>query len=221
MHSLFDVFQCIDTLYNYLEQFKLEYNKSGFPIFTKEMFLCKYPQLVIPYYLRNNKIVDNKKSTLLCFYCPDFRIYPRFSKIEEDIATYKEYMGVIGSDITVTADMDIEWQNALMLLNQLHMVALAANDIKIVFNLRNGNGESLKNFSSVPKNIMCASGFLGCERQKSKTNFHYLTKVMSVKPSKLILYGKKDIIIENQLDLMGIDYKRYDDFHTISKRGAA
>lgn len=221
MHSLLNVFQCIDKLYDYLEQFKLKYDRNGFPIFTKEMFLCKYPQLVIPYYLRNNKIVKNRKSTLLCFYCPDFRIYPRFTNIEKDIVTYQEYMGVIGSDITVTADMDIEWQNALMLLNQLHMAVLAVNGIKIVFNLRNGNDETLKNFSVIPKNIMCASGFLGCEKQKVHSDFRYLSKVMYVKPSKLILYGKKDSIIENQLNLMGIEYKRYDDFHTISKRGVA
>ena len=36
-----------------------------------------------------------------------------------DIREYKEYLGVCGLDITITDDMDIEWQQSIILLNQL------------------------------------------------------------------------------------------------------
>lgn len=47
----------------------------------------------------------------------------------------KKFMGVIGSDLTVTSDTDLEWQEAIMLVNQLYMAVLAVNNVKVVQNI--------------------------------------------------------------------------------------
>jgi len=130
---------------------------------------------------------------------------------------YRRYKGVIGLDITVTEDMDLEWQNAIMLLNQLFLAVLGCNGIKIVLNARNGSPSTLSNFSSVPKNVMCATSFLGCSNLKNDMNYSFISKILYLMPSKLLIYGKRDRIAEKQLDTMGIDYRIYPDMHRISK----
>ena len=47
-------------------------------------------------------------------------------------------------DATVTQDMDLEWQEEMMLLNQLFMAVLAVNDVRVVANLRTGSRETFR-----------------------------------------------------------------------------
>ena len=68
---------------------------------------------------RKDRIVTNKKKTALCFYCSDIIIFRRLAKLLDEIDIYKEYMGVIAFDITVTRDMDIEYQELIMEINLL------------------------------------------------------------------------------------------------------
>ena len=66
---------------------------------------------------------------------------------------------------------------------------------------------------------MCCSGFLGCEVSKNiEEASEYVNKILCIFPSKLMIYGKKDPLVNEQLDNLGIDYKYFDDFHTASKR---
>ena len=118
-------------------------------------------------------------------------------------------MGVIGADVTVTSDMDLEWQAEIMLLNQLFTATLAVNGIKVIANLRCGGVESEAFLSSIPQGVMCASGFLGCQKVPSVSDLGYLAKVVRVLPSKLILYGKSDCVAERQLTENGISWRRY------------
>ncbi len=214
--NLLDIFQITDNYLSYLKD-KIDFTEDGFPIFTKEMFLEEKPDMVITYANRKNKIVVNPKKTVLCFYDNDNTLYVRAEKVLNDIEEYKKYMGVIGLDITVTSDMDEEWQRATILLNQLHLAILACNGIKIVANLRIGSNETLNCLNSIPKNVMCGSGFLGCSRQTDATDFSYISKVLSVMPSTLLIYGKHDMAAEEQLNTMGIDYSIYPDLHRICK----
>ena len=100
-----------------------------------------------------------------------------------------------------------------MLANQLFMAVLAVNGIKVVMNTRSGNADSYKCFRYIPKGVMCSSSFLGCHSARNyDESIEYINKVLYLRPSKLLIYGKKDIIIENRLEMLGVNYRRMDDF---------
>lgn len=215
--NLQDIFTITDELYLYLENKDIDFDEDGFPIFREEMFLKEWPELVIPYAQRKNRRVTNPKKTLLCFFDKDHKLYPRLGKVLDEINEYKNYMGAVGLDVTITEDMDDEWQTAIFLLNQLFLAVLAVNDIKIVINTRSAGLDLGHAFRNYPQQVMAASGFLGCDGIKEERDYLYLEKILSIMPSKLILYGKRDKRAEEQLLTMGIDYRVYTDFHRLCK----
>ncbi|MBO4909780.1 MAG: DUF4417 domain-containing protein [Lachnospiraceae bacterium] len=217
IQSIMDIISITDFLYQYLSDKDIDINDDGFPIFRPEMFLTEWPDLVIPYSQRKNGRVVDKEKTVICFFDKDHRLYPRVSKVLDDIAEYKQYMGVIGLDITITNDMDEEWQRMIFLLNQLFLAVLAVNGIKIIINSRTGGLDPTELFKSIPSGIMVASGFLGCDKITSESDLTYVKKIMALLPGKLIIYGKHDRITEKQLDTVGIDYRVYKDFHRLCK----
>lgn len=218
MKNLFDLIKTADNYITYLKEKNFKFDENGFPIFEKEMFLEVQPELIVPYTNRNDKRVKNKKRTLLCTFSPDTRIYPRFKNIFNEIDTYKQYLGVATPDITITEDMDIEWQQAIILLNQLFAAILVVNGIKIVLNTRIGSKENIKLYKNYPKNIMCISGFLGCKKEDI-LNYTYISKILTLLPSTLLIYGKEDKNINEKLNTIGINYKYFLDFHSQCKKG--
>lgn len=120
-------------------------------------------------------------------------------------------------DITITRDMDFEMQEMIMLANQLFVATLVVNNIKIIFNTRNGTLNTLNCFKHVPRHVMCASGFLGCDNSSDIfSSSPYVNKILRLMPSKLLIYGKHDYIVDQQLESLGINYRYYSDFHTRS-----
>jgi len=127
--NLYELCLIADRFVEYLDG-KVEFSEDGFPVFRKEMFLDEEPDLIVPFYNRNNKIVADRAKTVLCFFSSDSDLYRRLENVFDDLDEYKKCMGVIGLDITVTDDMDPEWQNMIMLVNQLffgNLVMLAIN----------------------------------------------------------------------------------------------
>ncbi|MBO4787990.1 MAG: DUF4417 domain-containing protein [Lachnospiraceae bacterium] len=220
MNSLLDVFMLTDKLVTYLKKKGFAFTSEGYPVFAKEMFLNEIPDLIVPVQQRKNRRVRNKKKTVISFFCGDEYIYRRLAKILDEIDEYKEYMGVIGSDITVTQDMDLEWQRAIILLNQLVMAVFAANGIKIVLNTRMGSRETKDMFRYMPKGIMIASGFRGGDRECSNNDFGYVAKVLSFLPSKLLIYGRCHKSVLKRLDTLGIEYVLYKDFRDLCREVA-
>ncbi len=216
LNNLLDFFQITDKYLTYLSD-KIEFSNDGFPIFTKEMFLEEEPEMIIPYYNRHNKLVKEPSKTVICFFGADSSLYHRLEKVLNELDEYRQFQGVIGLDVTVTADMDPEWQNAIMLLNQLFLAVLACNGIKIVMNARIGSPGTVKNLCGFPKNIVCATGFLGCDKLSSDSDLTFISKILYLMPSKLLIYGKHDKIAEKQLTMMGIDYRVYPDLHRLCK----
>lgn len=214
--NLYELCKIADEYTSYLNG-KIQFSENGFPVFRKEMFLNSEPEIIVPFHNRNNKAVSDPAKTVLCFFSRDPDLYRRLEKVFDEIDEYKKCMGVIGLDITVTSDMDIEWQNMIMLVNQLFLAILAYNGVKIVMNARVGNLQSIQNLSGFPKGIICATSFLGCDRLKSSYDFSFISKVLYILPSKLLIYGKHDKIAEKQLLNMGIDYRVYTDFHRLTK----
>lgn len=217
--NLVDIMALVDDYSSYLEVRGCAFDEEGFPLLDRNCFLKAWPDQVVPFRNRKSKFVKDPKKTALCFFCEDERIYPRLEKVLDEVQEYRRFMGVIASDVTVTADMDIEWQKETMLLNQLFMAILAVNEIKVVLNLRNGSAASLSCFDSIPPGVMCASGTLGCAITESALDMTYTAKLMRVRPGRVLMYGKPDPIMEDQLDLAGIPYRRYVDFHQLSKKG--
>lgn len=217
VHNSYDLMVVIDKLYQYLFKKGFSFDPRGFPIFEKYMFLTEWPNLVVPYSQRRNKLVKNRSKTLICFFDKDKNLYPRIAKVFDEISEYQTFMGVAGLDITITYNMDKEWQRLNSLANQLFLAVLATNNIKIVFNTRNGGLNCEEIFMNVPSNVISVSGFLGCDLITADFDFEYLEKILYLMPDKLILYGKRDPIVEDQLDYLGINYKYYKDFHRLCK----
>lgn len=218
--NLHDLLQITDGFYQYAK-YRIPFDSDGWPIFKREYFLDEWPQDMVTYDNRNSRLIAPKSETLLCFYMGDVQNYRRFANLHKDIPIYKQYKGVVVPDVTITYDMDYEFQSMLMLANQLFAAVLAANGVKIVLNTRNGSHDSLMHFKNIPRHIMCASGFLGCRNAgNAVAAAPYTNKILSLLPSKLLIYGKPDKAVNEQLDSLGIDYHYYEDFHTRSKHNS-
>ena len=132
MRNLSEMLKCIDQYYEYLHIHKQKFTSDGFPIISPKCYLNTLPKFIVPFYHRNDKRITDPKKTVIAFFDKDSNIYPRFDKIFNDISEYKKFMGVASPDITLTEDMDSEWQNIIALANQLFIAILAINGIKII-----------------------------------------------------------------------------------------
>lgn len=206
----------IDDYELYLTVQGVRFDKNGFPIPEQSWYLDERPELIVTYRERKSRLVRHPDKTVLCFFCADARIYPRLKNVLKELDAYRCFMGVIGPDVTVTPDMDVEWQREIILLNQLFMAVLAVNGIKVIQNLRIGGPETLSCLVNVPDGIMCASGTLGCVLTKPD-DYSYSVKLCMLHPSEVLLYGRRDKLLERQLDVLGIPHHRYDDTHTLHK----
>lgn len=207
--SLLDIVLTVDGMTTYLQDRGIRFDEKGFPLLDPEMFLDEWPADMVPFKHRNAPFVVNPSDTLLCFFAADADLYPRIDRVLNDLPEYRRFKGVVMMDATVTQDMDLEWQEEMMLLNQLFMAVLAVNDVRVVANLRTGSRETFKHLDAIPQNVMWAAGFLGCAPLQGDEDSFFLEKVLRVRPSKLILYGRQDKTAEEQLDRFGINWRRY------------
>ncbi len=210
----------IDRYADYLDEQGIKFDPQGFPILEPQMYLDEWPELMVPYRDRKARFVHDPSQTVLCLFTGDARIYPRLENVFNDIPEYRQYLGAVGSDLTVTSDMDPEWQRAVMLVNQLYTAALAVNGVKVVQNLRCGSPETISCLGSVPSGVMCATSTLGCADTESELDLTFVEKMFAVRPGKLLFYGKHDPIMEHQTDVAGVPYKTYPDVHALYKRGS-
>ena len=218
IYNLKDLLKTAESYYQYLDG-KISFDKFDRPILKKEFFLEQWPDDVVPIQKIKAPSILNKQNKVLCFFGRDKDIYVRLANVFDELDLYKKYLGIVQPDITVTKDMDIEFQNIIMLIDQLFIAILAVNGIKIVANTRTASVETNSNLSILPKNIMCCSGFLGCSISENFSEAsEYVDKILGILPSKLIIYGKKDFFVNEQLENLGIDYRYFDGFHTASKR---
>ena len=216
--SIADLLDWINLALSYL-QGKIAFDPAGWPIFDPAYFLQDWPDQIVTYHNRNSRKIKDKSKTLICFFAPDREIYPRFVKLFSDMETYRSFMGAAGADITITDDMDYEMQECIALANQLFLAVLAVNDIPIVMNTRIGTSMTMATFRHIPRGVACISGFLGCKKSKNYWEAStYTDKILNLFPEKLMIYGKNDRLINGQLDVLGINFKYYEDFHRMSIR---
>lgn len=217
-HDACSVLNYIDLLSTRLQSLGCRLQSNGFPILEPDWFLQSEPQHIVTYQKRNARYITDRTCTLLCFYSPDVNIYSRFDNIEQELPIYREFMGVIAPDLTVTSDMDVEWQEAIILVNQLFIATLGIQGIKIVENLRIGGEESIECLNNFPPGVPCATSTLGCQRTTSLADTRFTEKLLAIRPSIVYLYGKEDTIMEHQLELTGTPYLRFPDAHHELKR---
>lgn len=218
LKTLTDFIFLVDELVLLARNFGVSFDSRGFPIFKREWFLEQVPDLLIPYSKRHTKFVHDPKRTALCHYSPDREIYPRLCCLTNDLPEYLCFLGVVMSDITVTLDMDREWQDFIMLANLLYAAILGANGVKIIPNLRIGDKVNIENLSCIPHKVIWAAGFLGCEKDKP-WDMQFIYSVVSVGASFILIFGKHDANAEDKLQVLNIPYKVYPDYHKLCKGG--
>ncbi len=206
--SLDDVFRLIERLQQDVTGGGISLDNAGFPQLPNEAFLAEVPDDMIDW-LHRHQACDPSR-TVVNFFMGDREVYRRLERLGDDMPEYRRFMGVVAPDVTVTTDMDQEFQRAIMLLNQLGMARVAVGGIKVVPNLRNGSPETISCLSSIPLGVIWASSSLGCHPLRSNADYRFLCKVMHVRPSFALLYGKPDHRVERQLDSMGYRWRRYE-----------
>lgn len=217
LENLRDTFLTIDHFHKYLDVIGMRFNEDGFPLVSSSCFLTEAPELVVPYSHRNSRLVRDPERTILCFHMSDVLNYRRVERVFSDLPEYRRFLAVAATDITVTADMEPEWQAAIMLTNALFLAVLAVNGIKVVANLRCGGRRSVRYLSWIPKGVACITSTLGCDDLADPSDCSFLAKVMLVRPDPLILYGKRDEIMIDQLLSLGFDVWHQLDSHALSK----
>ena len=217
IRNIVDLLELERSFREYLLSRNVEFDDTGFPIFLPSMFLYEWPEVIVTYQCRNNvALVKNPSRTAICFFTADSRIYPRLEMVFDELDEYRRFMGVVSMDLTFTADMDSELQQLILTINMLFTMILAINGIRIILNTRCGGIESYTAFKSIPKEITVSSGFLGCDRL-CENDFSYISKIVFLFPCKVLIYGKHDLVAEEQLDRFGFVYKVYPDTHRSSK----
>lgn len=191
----------------------MPFNAEGFPLIPAISYANTIPADMVDWSHRHARYIDKPGNTAICFFTRDSAIYPRFEKLFDEVSAYRNYAAVVMPDITVTSDMDTNWQSFTMLLNHLFGAVLAAQGIKIIANTRCGSMNSRHHLKAIPKKVLCASGNLGCANTASAYDYSYAEKILSIAPSSLLTYGKRDKIAIDQLTTMGIPIATYPDSH--------
>ncbi len=206
-----NLFKIADDLYNCLNKNGINFSENGYPIIPPEMIVDKVPEEMIPFEHRNE--CKDKKTTILTHFSNDELLYRRLRAINKDIEICKEYMGVVGFDLSPRLGWNIEQQKFNLLLNQMINAYRAINGIKILPNFRIGELSTIDVLNSYPAKSIFAVGSLGCSKGYKEINSTYLkAKILFARPKMLLIYGKlldeyKDII--EQYEIL---YKVYEDF---------
>ena len=214
MESLFSI---SDKLYAYLSANGIRFNEYGYPIVPKEMLLSEHPDEVIPFFCRN-QATHSVQRTVLCFYSNDERIYPRLSKLDEDLDIYRKYMGICGFDLSPRINWDLNLQEFNILLSQLATVYLGLHGIRFFPNFRVGSWETINALSAYPHQSTFSVGTLGCAKGLTEFNLAYMrAKILYSLPKTLLIYGPLRPAYRTALDDSGVDYRVYTDFQKSSR----
>lgn len=216
--TLEDLMKLVDNCTAYLEVHGVPFNKAGFPTLDKSVFLDEFPLVLTTFKERNAWFVTEPERTVICSFTSDQRTYPRLDKVLSDIPVYRSMQGAVGADLTVTNDMDVEWKRFTMLVNALFTAVLAVNGIKVVANIRHAGPETLDCLDWIPSDVLVATSTLGCDQTRSALDMDFVEKLLRVRPRGILLYGKKDELMEAQAARFAIPVRRYDDVHSIHKR---
>ena len=206
-----------DQMISYLKDKNIRFDEDDFPILPSSCYAVKEPESIIPWNHRN--AAADKENTALCFFMNDRLLYPRFKTIKEDIEKLKSYSSFISMDISVSRNMPIEVQEFNMRLNALYSAILAMQKEAYIPSLRCGDESTLNHLNRYHNPPFVALGMHGCFHSDDADYDSFLlkSKLMMVRPMKVLIYGKptkKDI---EDLLFLDIPYRIYPDFRTSCK----
>lgn len=208
-----NLFKIADELCFILTNAGIKFTENGYPIIPDKMILKDYPDEIIPFEHRNACI--NKHTTVLSHFSNDELLYRRLRNLEKDINICKEYMGVVGFDLSPRLGWNLEQQKFNLLINQLLNAYRAVNGIKILPNFRIGELSTISALDSYPSDCLFAVGTLGCSKGYKSINSTILrAKLLYKRPNGLLVYGMLHPEYQNILDEFGIPYRVYQDFKT-------
>lgn len=215
--SLREYLLLADSLYRRLRALGCVFDDRGFPAIPGECYVRTAPKYMVDWENRCSSRVGRPAETAICFFRDDARIYRRLCSLERDLPEYRKFAAVVEPDLTVTRDMEPEWQDMMMLLNRLSIAFLAYGGVPSIANSRCGDRGSWVNLEAHPSGVVWASSTLGCANLASPEDLSYLTKMLSLRPSAVMLYGKTDRLMIEQLSRMGIRWYACPDFHSLCK----
>lgn len=164
---------------------------EGFPIIEEDMVTQKPPSDVIQWDRRKYDVVDASRTTI-CFYCNDVGFVPVLNNPEKYVKELKKYESVIGPDASPYDNMPLVVQNSQIYVNLAITYYLAKNGVKIIPNIRLGNGHTIASLKAYPTGTLIAIGTHGFTRNPA--NRHIFREqieiiVKTLKPLGIVVYG--------------------------------
>lgn len=90
INTLVDIMRLIERYQQYLDQNGVSFDGRGFPSMRRDWYLDEWPDQVVTYRERkSSRLVTDPARTVLCFYCADERIYPRWEHVLEELDEYR------------------------------------------------------------------------------------------------------------------------------------
>lgn len=215
-----DLLRYADDLSAELLNEGISFNEYGFPIFPEEIILKEIPEDIGFCPMTQRLQIRNIEKQILCHFENDRRIFQHIADLKKIADEGRNYYGVAGLDLSPRTGSDPDYQNLIILVNQMATLRIGLYGCRIIPNFRIGSIKTINALKSYPENIPFASGVLGCFYGDINYNIAYMkTKIMFAKPQSLIIYGQLRKEYRMVLDEIGIEYRVVEDFQRRSRRG--
>lgn len=209
-------------LQNYLSSKGVDFSKDGFPAFPSSWFLDEEPDEILPYPHRH--VCRDPKRTAICFNSSDDELYVRLSRTMNDLPEYRNYLGVMPMDISVSHYMLGEVQRFNLLLNCLFLAVMGVNGIKFAAPVRFGSIETIPLFAHFRMAPILGVGSIGTRHNARRENEYEAhcrkaLKLVLPKARLLLSYGEMRAEEAKEWRQLGINTRSYIDYQERSRKG--
>lgn len=211
----FNIIKWCDQKISYLKEEGIEFKKD-IPQLPKEYLYTDRPSAVSTFAYRNDIPEEEKKTSLLTFFMFENRLWPRITKIDDDIKILKQYGGVTGFDLSPSIGMFRPRQRLSILINAIHACYLGTKGVKILPNYRAGDFGTLCTADYFPDDCSFIIGNLGCTTHGYKAYGEYQLDIVLKKKKLDVLYvygsiSKKEaerLIRKNRFEIISFPDRR-------------
>lgn len=220
-----DIFHWTMIMQNYLNQKGVCVSNNGMPQIPEAHFLTDVPEDCDMFPITKRWFPPSKSNTILCSFEKDEYIYSHVRPIiaalekgdeqalERVLSPYRQFLAVCGFDFSVCRNSSSEEQAMFLLLSQLVNAVFALNGIRLVANFRLGTLENLGIIQNFPRNVVYATGTLGCrDHYHSIGEVSLRARILILQPTMLLVYGPIQRRYSDILDDAGVVYKNFTDY---------
>ena len=183
----FNILLWCDEKISYLKDIGVAFD-NGIPQLPSNYLFTDHPSAVSTFAYRNDIPKEAKSKALLTFFMYEDKLWPRLSKIDEDIIILQEYGGVTGFDLSPSVLILRPRQRLSILVNAIHSCYLGSKGIKILPNYRAGDFGTLCAADYFPDDCSFIVSNLGCVSNGFKEYGEYQLDIVLRKKSPQILY---------------------------------